>query len=182
MLRGIGGAKRVAPGTAAPPAAFIMSTAKVDDPPPKPAARHHRRRLYGPATYTTCACVAASRRAGPSPAGANRSPYGRPGHGAKLPTSLSIVLRQAIVAWHETGHHYARKGVTKCRRQTTLRRRQRESVIADIVEGIHVHTMNGVKRQVITGLAIAYALAWAAYIVFVRGLTAREKAAMGVRD
>ena len=42
--------------------------------------------------------------------------------------------------------------------------------------------MNGVKRQVITGLAIAYALAWAAYIVFVRGLTSSEKAAMGVRD
>jgi len=42
--------------------------------------------------------------------------------------------------------------------------------------------MNGINRHVLTGLAVAYALAWAAYIVFVRGLTSREKAAMGVRD
>jgi len=42
--------------------------------------------------------------------------------------------------------------------------------------------MNGIMQYVVKCLAVAYALAWAAYVVFVRGLTAREKAAMGVRD
>jgi len=42
--------------------------------------------------------------------------------------------------------------------------------------------MNGVKRKIITCLAVAYAIAWAAYVMFVRGLTAREKAATGVRE
>jgi len=49
-------------------------------------------------------------------------------------------------------------------------------------KGVTMRTMNGVKRKIITCLAVAYALAWAAYVVFVRGLTSREKAAMGVRD
>jgi len=42
--------------------------------------------------------------------------------------------------------------------------------------------MNGIMQYAVKCLAVAYALSWAAYVVFVRGLTAREKAAMGVRD
>ena len=47
---------------------------------------------------------------------------------------------------------------------------------------MRTRTMNGIMQYVVKCLAVAYALAWAAYVVFVRGLTAREKAAMGVRD